>query len=1613
MPPQAAPQAARQTAPLAERDSHGINPAPQTGAQDKPAKPKAPPVNSPKEPPAPTPQTQAEQARAQANPEIAAAAPGTAPTPADQPQKDADIAQALARRNRLAPTGLAGLSPGKRLKIAHLADIHIVDARRPEYAAVFDSLRASLAAETPDLIVVAGDIFDTPKAVSANERQDVSNFLIMLSAQAPVVLIPGNHDTVVKTPGALCSLTNLLEHHAILKPPLLTYLRDSGVYAAHGIIWSVIATDRDPQQPLPSPEQEEAAAAEHNLEQAPRICLFHEEINGTRLPNGTELREYRLATTSFARYDLALGGHIHLQQVFGAGRAAYCGSLVQQTFGESHNGHGYLLWELTRRAEPGGRHRTAQPAVRRINIINGHGGFQQIDVNAAGEDVTVRPLLERPQSWALVHEADAAGAAADAHSKVEAIAREYEAKYKKRPHRVQPKAGPAGRAGPAPAAAAGQAEAEAVRTECLEWAAAQAAAHALDAHFGFIRDRIAEGPVREAVLRLHEERFHNTGCAKTGGCFRITRFEFSNLFAFGPNNVVDFTALEGGVSGIVAANAAGKSSLINALMFALYEVHPAAQKKVVVNHRATSCWLMLKFELDGKTGCIIKEFETRGHQRESKYYFEYDSVNCSGSGVSDTLKNIRGLLGSADTALASSFQLQRGETVGFIDATVTERQALLVELLSLGSFEDLRTKISKEKSTASGLAKAYFRPVALGNAKETCRNHLRAELANAKKGFEDDTAKATPQEAEEREAQAEAQRAAYAAGEAAAQAASAKAALATANQALKGVGGAPPSAKCAEQIERWEAIVGETHPAEHADPVVRVADTWIGGEVGQAHLAALEKAEAEAAAEMAAAEQAALIAQATLAATPKPAPERPETARKRPAPAGTARGRDRPQPPGFPRPRAGPTEGPVRGGDRPTPAECEAAEATVAGCSAEEAAASAAEAEGWNAAEYGSLGAECAEPEEGRPAATAPECAEALEAAERERAVARQELAGLGPTAEAAAKSHPDAEAPGTLAECEAAAQDARSWAAGAAYASAASRRLQPRSGCAGCAHAKKLLADYASGDAEKALAEAERALEGARAKAYRVAAERLGAAEAKAQAAAANHEEAQRKERRAAARARRAQLERAREAAERHAARAEALDVRGRERFWAARDAEAWQAHDQIVIAWEANEAEHRERHRAEAAAELEAAKRERAEAQAARAAERRRASLEIAAAEAAARYEAARAKADSSAETHRRRRSARGDALGGLAWWRRAQGAASRYAEAAKASEAETEAADAAKASRAKSNKAAEAAEAAKQHLAGTKASAAKHESNAKLYELQLKEEQERLDKSEAAAQNLEILEAYENILKPHTGIGDQLLERARPLLNRQLNAGLRELGAAFEAELTEKYELVHRAGEGEEWIPTALASGYQKFVLGLAARLAFWRLASTARPDAIVVDEGFGACDEENLAKIAEALVALAAIPGGPRLVFLVSHVDTLKARLRNALEISVSEARESDGKISRTSRVANAEALPKAARVERAEPAEPEGAAKPARKARKAKPEEPAEPEAGKEDAEAKPARARAKAKAEGEEKKTAETHYHCTTCDKYLSKGCAARHPSTKAHQKMLEKKESA
>ena len=57
--------------------------------------------------------------------------------------------------------------------------------------------------------------------------------------------------------------------------------------------------------------------------------------------------------------------------------------------------------------------------------------------------------------------------------------------------------------------------------------------------------------------------------------WKLKKFEFSNMFSYGEDNVVDFTKLNG-IIGLFAPNAAGKSALLDALAFCLFDVSTRA-----------------------------------------------------------------------------------------------------------------------------------------------------------------------------------------------------------------------------------------------------------------------------------------------------------------------------------------------------------------------------------------------------------------------------------------------------------------------------------------------------------------------------------------------------------------------------------------------------------------------------------------------------------------------------------------------------------------------------------------------------------------------------------------------------------------------------------------------------------------------------------------------------------------------------------------------------------------------------------------------------------------------------------------------------------------------------
>ena len=636
------------------------------------------------------------------------------------------------------------------MRIAHLADIHVQDRRRAEYAVVFESLYESLKSvktcDGLDVIAVVGDIFDNKMRASAHNLEDVADFLSRLADIAPVVVITGNHDTNCLTPGALDLLTPLLADRQSLQPPRLTYWRNSGVYAAHGAVWVVAATDGL----VPAVAEVEASVA--SLEEreliahdAPRICLFHNEVRGARLPGGMtlangqdDLANYHdsllavgalerlpggaIMPSELAQFDVSLGGHIHLRQML-TPRAAYCGSLVQQNIGESHLGHGCMIWTI-QQSTACRPLRTALPKIQMVDLYNTK-GFLRIELDQHGNDITARPLPTAPLYWEVVL------VKGTSQTVVDNIIAQYTTQFNSYPRARRVINSEANTASNTMASLDASAA-----TLDGSFDAAQEAASSIQAHEKIIRDLLVgeESSLVEAVLERHRSGALIAPTAR-GARIRLVRFEFDNMYAFGPGNVIDFTRLEGAVAGVVAPNHAGKSSLIEALLFALFEAHPRATTKAELIHAGTAtCRMAVDFEVDGRSARIEK-ICTRSHAQASKYRFWVDGEERTGGGTPETLKEIAMIVGDAPAALASSFQLQSASAdgAGFIAARPAERKRILASALSLGDFTALERETAKELTTLNGAIRALENGADLESLrKELAEAETEAKLAQVK-----------------------------------------------------------------------------------------------------------------------------------------------------------------------------------------------------------------------------------------------------------------------------------------------------------------------------------------------------------------------------------------------------------------------------------------------------------------------------------------------------------------------------------------------------------------------------------------------------------------------------------------------------------------------------------------------------------------------------------------------------------------------------------------------------------------------------------------------------------------------------------------------------------------
>lgn len=541
------------------------------------------------------------------------------------------------------------------MKIAHISDVHVKNLKDHwEQRQIFQQVFREVYERAVDLVIITGDLFHTKGSIAPEAYQLVHEFLMGLAACCDVKIILGNHDVIVSNRNRLDSVSPVVE---AANNPNIELLIDSGMFHIGEFsfgVFSIVDQENWPLKPFHA----------NNI----NIALYHGPIAGAKTDTGWAI--HGESASLFEHYDFAMLGDIHQanQALDADGRIRYAGSLYQDTFGDEDN-KGFLLWDIQSKE---------QFSVEHVLVAN-PSPFVTLDLSTNNQ----LPILSDVPSDARIR------------------LRHWEDLPPKVVHRIL----------------------DEIQQSCRPRSIVQLKLmHTPDAVIdgpGLLQDgeNLRDLAVQERLIAdyLHEqgiddeEQLHKVfsmnahyhavaeeqDAAVRNIHWRLNSLKWDNLFNYGSGNSIDFSSLHG-VVGIFGKNYSGKSSVVDALLYTLFNttskssaksVHIVNQNKrigrgeVGVNIAGVNYWIertskkdkhstkadtSINFtSLDGETGQIIS------HNEESRYA---------------TDAKIQQKIGTADDFLLTAMQDQFG-ALKFIDTKSVGRKTILARFLDLDIFE--------------------------------------------------------------------------------------------------------------------------------------------------------------------------------------------------------------------------------------------------------------------------------------------------------------------------------------------------------------------------------------------------------------------------------------------------------------------------------------------------------------------------------------------------------------------------------------------------------------------------------------------------------------------------------------------------------------------------------------------------------------------------------------------------------------------------------------------------------------------------------------------------------------------------------------------------------------
>ena len=560
------------------------------------------------------------------------------------------------------------------MKIAHIADTHIKNLKYHEdYRACFEQMYEILQEQEVDYIVHCGDIAHTKTQISPEFVEMASDFFSSLGSIAPTYIILGNHDGNLKNSSRQDAITPIIQ---ALDNPAIHLLKNAGEIAVDDdLTLNVLSVfDRDNWTDPSDPDKI-------------NIALYHGAISNCQTDAGWTMEHGEDNLSIFEEFDFAMLGDIHKRQFLDKEkRVYYAGSTIQQNHGEEDN-KGFSVWTINSKDDWNIKHFSLQNPRP----------FVTVELTRTGK-IPRRATVPPTARLRLV---------SDNNLPLDVMRKAVDvAKHKFKPESISFLNRAAGKRGDVEELTDGLGMQNLRDPEVQQELISE-----------YLKDYQVKPDTLSTIYELNS-KYNQQVEAKEDISrninWALTSFEWSNLFNYGEDNSINFQNING-ITGIFGKNFSGKSSVIDAILFTMFNTTSKNERKNVnvVNQNRDWGEGKLVIAIDDKTYTIhrkVTKYVKKGKEGESIEakteldFSVYDAVldettSLNGTTRNQTDANIRRQFGSIDDFLISSMSSQHG-ALDFINEGSTKRKEIIAKFLDL-QFFDKKFKFAKEDSISS------------------------------------------------------------------------------------------------------------------------------------------------------------------------------------------------------------------------------------------------------------------------------------------------------------------------------------------------------------------------------------------------------------------------------------------------------------------------------------------------------------------------------------------------------------------------------------------------------------------------------------------------------------------------------------------------------------------------------------------------------------------------------------------------------------------------------------------------------------------------------------------------------------------------------------------------